>query len=230
MKYGYFTPKMKMADLVSANHMLILLMPRLGLSLGFGEMSLQELCEREGVSVAFVLLVFNVYSFDSYQPDERVLNPSDMSCLVPYLRESHRYYLKERLPHIEKHLMRVAQHAGERYGEILKKFFVDYRHEVKDHFDCEECEVFPYMERLLKGEATNKPMSEHFADNHSDMIEKLQDLTQIVYKYLPGNAMTEELNELVFGVMQLSADLEKHALLEEKILLPYIHQLERSVL
>ena len=72
-------------------------------------------------------------------------------------------------------------------------------------------------------------MSEHFADNHSDMVEKLQDLTQIVYKYLPGSAMTEELNELVFGIMQLSSDLQKHARLEEKILIPYIHQLERSV-
>lgn len=228
MKNGCFTAKMKMADVVATNYMLILVMPRLGISLGFGEQSVKEVCEKAGTPVDFALMVFNVYTFDNYQPDENVLNTNEMARLVPYLRESHHYYLKERLPHIEKHLMRVAQNAGERYGEILKQFFADYQHEVSAHFECEETEVFPYMEHLLKGEITEKPMSEHFADNHSDMVEKMQDLTQIVYKYLPGSAMTEELNELVFGIMQLSSDLEKHALLEEKILIPYIHQLERS--
>lgn len=229
MKYSFFTPKMKMADVVAANYMLILVMPRLGISLGFGEQSVQEVCDRYGVSVNFVLLIFNVYTFDDYQPDECVFNPDDLALLVPYLRESHHYYLNERLPHIQKHLMRVAQNAGDRYGHILKSFFADYEHEVRDHFACEENEVFPYMEQLLMGRLSGRPISEHFADNHSDMVEKLQDLTQIVYKYLPGSVMAEELNELVFGVMQLSSDLEKHALLEEKVLLPYIHQLERSV-
>ena len=37
--------------------------------------------------------------------------------------------------------------------------------------------------------------------------------------------MTEELNELVFGIMQLSSDLEKHAILEEKVLIPYMNQI-----
>ena len=44
-------------------------------------------------------------------------------------------------------------------------------------------------------------------------------------KYVPGDSLTEELNELVFGIMQLSSDLEKHALLEEKLLIPYIGQM-----
>ena len=32
---------------------------------------------------------------------------------------------------------------------------------------------------------------------------------------------------MVFAIMQLSADLEKHALIEERILLPYVELLER---
>ena len=40
-----------------------------------------------------------------------------------------------------------------------------------------------------------------------------------------GDSMTEELNELVFGIMQLSSDLEKHAILEEKVLIPYMNQI-----
>ena len=219
---------MKMADVVAANHTLILAMPRFGISLGFGEHSVQEICEQYGLPVDFVLLIFNVYTFDDYLPDGDDLERTDFSPLVPYLEASHRYYLQERLPHIERHLLHVAGSAGERYGRVLKSFFEDYRKEVVEHFESEEREVFPYLQRLRRGEQVERPVSEHFADNHSDLVDKLGDLTQILYKYIPGDNFAEELNELVFAIMQLSADLEKHAVIEEKILLPYIMQLERG--
>ena len=219
---------MKIADVVAANHTLILAMPRFGISLGFGERSVQEICEQYGLPVDFVLLIFNVYTFDDYLPDGDDLERTDFSPLVPYLEASHRYYLQERLPHIERHLLHVAGSAGERYGRVLKSFFEDYRKEVVEHFESEEREVFPYLQRLRRGEQVERPVSEHFADNHSDLVDKLGDLTQILYKYIPGDNFAEELNELVFAIMQLSADLEKHAVIEEKILLPYIMQLERG--
>lgn len=228
MKKRYFVGRMKMADVVAANHTLILAMPRFGISLGFGEHSVQEICEQYGLPVDFVLLIFNVYTFDDYLPDGDDLERTDFSPLVPYLEASHRYYLQERLPHIERHLLHVAGSAGERYGRVLKSFFEDYRKEVVEHFESEEREVFPYLQRLRRGEQVERPVSEHFADNHSDLVDKLGDLTQILYKYIPGDNFAEELNELVFAIMQLSADLEKHAVIEEKILLPYIMQLERG--
>lgn len=218
-----------MADVIAANHNLILVMPRLGIPLGFGEHSVQEICERYGMPVDFVLLVFNVYTFDDYNPDGETIDQTNLEHLVPYLETSHKYYVNERLPHIERHLTRVAQHAGERYGAILKNFFSDYKKEVLEHFASEEREVFPYLHSLLEGSNGAHPVSEHFVDRHTDLVDKLTDLTQIVYKYLPGETMTEELNELVFGVMQLSSDLQKHAKLEEKVLMPYMMQLERSL-
>lgn len=229
MKTRYFTSKMKMADLIAVNHNLILVMPRLGITLGFGEQSVAEVCCNHGLDVDFVLMVCNVYSFDDYLPSSDILHSPALSHLVPYLMVSHQYYIKERLPHIERHLVKVASHAGDRYGMILNKFFSDYEQEVVDHFTCEEQEVFPYLQSLLDGEKVERPLSEHFVDNHTDMVDRLTDLTQIVYKYLPGDALTEELNELVFFILQLSSDLQKHALLEEKILLPYMLQLERGL-
>jgi len=216
-----------MADVVAANHTLILAMPRLGIALGFGERSVQEVCREYGVPLDFVLLIFNVYTFDDYLPGEAELTTTDFGPLVPYLEASHRYYLTERLPHIERHLLHVAGSAGERYGTILKCFFEDYRKEVVEHFESEEHEVFPYLEELVKGQRAQCPLSDHFADNHSDLVDKLKDLTQILYKYIPCEGFEEELNELVFAILQLSADLEKHAVIEEKVLLPFIKQIER---
>ena len=227
MKNRHFVAKMKMADVVSANHTLILAMPRFGISLGFGDRSVQEICAQYGLSVDFVLLVFNVYTFDDYLPDDNALETTDFSMLVPYLKASHRYYLNERLPHIQRHLVSVVSHAGEKCGRVLKDFFTSYEKEVSEHFDCEETEVFPYLQRLMAGEKPKRPMSNHFAEGHTDLVDKLSDLEQILYKYIPGDDIAEELNELVFAVLQLSSDLQKHALIEEKILLPYISQLER---
>ena len=98
---------------------------------------------------------------------------------------------------------------------------------MSDHFECEEREVFPYMQSLLAGGAERRRVSDLFTSKHSDLVDRLSDLTQIVYKYIPGDCMIEELNELVFAIIQLSEDLKKHALIEEKILLPYLSQLER---
>lgn len=222
----YYTDRTKMADVIAANHSLILVLPRFGIPLGFGEQSVQEVCERQGLATDFVLLVFNVYTFDDYLPDEQTLITTDLSYLVPYLKASHRYYLNERLPHIERHLKYITAHAGEPYSNILEKFFEDYGREIRDHFDCEEKFVFPYLQQLCDGSRSVKPREKHFADSHSDLVDRLSDLTQIVYKYLPVDCMVEEINELVFGMLQLSSDLEKHALIEERILLPYIEKME----
>lgn len=220
-----------MADVIAANHSLLLVLPRLGIRLGFGEQSVQEVCDRYHLDVAFVLLIFNIYTFDNYFPTSDALAATDLHLLVPYLQASHRYYLNERLPHIKRHLLNVAASAGDRYGTILRQFFADYEKEVEDHFSFEEQHIFPLLraagdtDHLPQGRGKQAiPQSSHLAHNHSDLVDRLTDLTSIMLKYVPGDCLTEELNELVFGVMQLSSDLEKHALLEEKLLIPYIRQ------
>lgn len=231
MQHQPFTTHTKMADIVTANHSLLLVMPRLGIRLGFGEQSVKEVCDRNNLDVDFVLLIFNVYSFEGYLPAPDTLASTNLQPLVPYLQSSHHYYLSERLPHIKRHLLNVAARAGDRYGAILRQFFADYEHEVRDHFTFEEQHIFP----LLNNTSANQPISQsssrvikkssHLSHNHSDLVDRLSDLTSIVLKYIPADSLTEELNELVFGIMQLSSDLEKHALLEEKILIPYIGQI-----
>ena len=223
---------MKMADVVAANHSLLLVLPRLGIRLGFGEQSLQEVCHRYQLDVDFVLLIFNVYTFDNYLPAADTLVTTNLQPLVPYLQSSHHYYLTERLPHIKRHLINVAGSAGGRYGTILRQFFADYEKEVQDHFAFEEQHIFPLLQAAGSDDVSSHArakqsilQSSHFAHNHSDLVDRLSDLSSIVLKYVPGECLTEELNELVFGILQLSSDLEKHALLEEKLLIPYIRQI-----
>lgn len=233
MKHHPFAPHMKMADVIMANSSLLLVMPRLGIPLGFGEQSVKEVCDRCQLDVDFVLLIFNSYTFAGYLPESDTLAAINLQPLVPYLQSSHRYYLNERLPHIKRHLLNVASHAGHRYGTVLRQFFADYEGEVQDHFTFEEQHIFPMLQEAVSAGSATKgrskktvPPSAHLAHHHSDLVDRLSDLTSIVLKYIPSDSLTEEFNELVFGIMQLSSDLERHALLEEKLLIPYIQQVQ----
>jgi regulator of cell morphogenesis and NO signaling len=153
-----------------------------------------------------------------------------MSRLVPYLSASHRYYLDERLPHIEWHLNRIADNADPKYGHVLKRFFEGYKNEVSEHFIYEETTVFPYIETLMAIHRQDKYRISDFEDAHNNVEDKLNDLLQIIFKYLPGNASQSDSISVVFDIYQLSSDLNKHTLIEDKVLIPYVKLLEKSLL
>lgn len=217
-----FTPRMKLADIIAANHNIILLLPRFGIPLGFGEKSVQEVCSAAGVPVDFMLLVCNLYTFDDYMPSIQEVSAIDMRPLVPYLKASHIYYTGERLPHIESHIAHIAECMDARTGSIFKRFYADFRSEITAHFQSEEENEFPRLIALQQSQKPKGGSKRLSSKNHSALVDTLNDLTQIVYKYLPGNNMPEETMELVFDILQLSFDIQKHALIEEKILEPYL--------
>lgn len=229
MTKQFFSTNMKLADLISANYHLILILPRLGISLGFEDKSVEDVCRNNHVDPELFILICNIYSFSDYIPDNKKITSININQLVSYLLASHQYYIQERIPHIEQHLHHIANRVEPKYGTILKKFFDDYKSEVFNHFKYEEELVFPHLKQLCESNKHQSYCIEEFTETHSNIEDKLGDLTQIIYKYLPGNILPEESIELVFDVMELSSDLNKHTLIEEKILTPYIETLERSV-
>lgn len=212
-KRTLFTSRMKMADMIASNYDLILMLPRFGIPLGFGEKTVKEVCQDNGVDDHFFLTVCNIYTFDDYRPDGEELSLIDSRLVAEHLRASHRYYLEERLPHLQHHLDRITQKAGQS-GEILRKYYADYCREVREHVRREE----KNLDEILS-HSTTQPLS-NYLKKHDNIRDKLNDLTQIIYKYLPGERLTEEMMELVFDILQLSRDLEKHAMIEELLLQP----------
>jgi regulator of cell morphogenesis and NO signaling len=220
------TKKMKLADIISFNYNLVVLLPRFGMKLGFGDKSVVEVCSKYKVSVDFFILVCNVYSFDEYIPSKDEVKDMDMSFLVPYLHVSHQHYLHERIPNMEKLLDSIADKAGDKYGTLLKEFFAGYKNEVSEHFEYEEKNVFPYIGALIKRKSRLMYHIKDYKVSHSNIEDKLTDLMQIIVKYLPGNIAQDESIELMFDIMAFSNDLNKHSLIEDKILVPYVELLE----
>ena len=55
-----FSENMKMADLILGNSKLLLMLPRFGMDLGFGDRSIAEVCRKSNVSPQFFLMICNV--------------------------------------------------------------------------------------------------------------------------------------------------------------------------
>ena len=213
MNRTLFTGRMKMADMIASNYDLILMLPRFGIHLGFGEKTVKEVCRDYDIDDHFFLTVCNIYTFDDYRPDDEESSRIDNRLVAEHLRASHLYYLEERLPHLQQHLDHITENAGPS-GEILRKYYADYCHEVREHVRREE----KNLDQILSHSAT-QPHS-HYLQSHDNIRDKLSDLTQIIYKYLPGERLSEEMMELVFDILHLSRDLEKHAMIEELLLQP----------
>ena len=211
---------MMMSDMIASNYDLILMLPRFGIHLGFGEKTVRDVCRDYGVDEFFFLTVCNIYTFDDFRPDDEELQRIDHRLVVEHLRASHRYYIEERLPHMQRHLDHVADSAGEQSAEVLKKYFSDYCREVREHVRREERNLSLMLTTINEGEPLSKGLSDTYIKGHDNIKDRLSDLTQIIYKYIPGERLNEEMMELVFDIMQLSRDLEKHAMIEEMLLLP----------
>lgn len=226
MKNLLFDENMKMANLILVNPGLILLLPRFNIPLGFGDKSVKEVCSGHGVSTDFFLLVCNIYTIDNYVPPLEKVLATDMGMLNCYLEASHSYYLDRRLPHIASHIARMTAEMDCRMGGVLKRFFEEYNNEVVAHFRYEEQYVFPHLKRLLAGETDHSYRISQYSPSHTNIEDKLDDLTQILFKYLPEEVKAYETIGAMFDILQLSEDLKKHSLIEEKVLIPYVEHLE----
>lgn len=228
MSHILFSPKMKLADVLLTNYKLLLVLNRFNIHLGFGEKSVDEVCRKQEIPTSLFLLVCNVYTFADYLPREKDLQSFDTENLMQYLLSSHLYYKQKCLPEINSKLDNVTIKLDEKTARVLQRFYNDYQTEVLNHFDYEENVAFPYINYIAKGDHTEAYDIGQYEENHSNIDEKLNDLKNIIIKYLPYIDAQEELNALLFDLFELEDDFRKHTLMEDKVLVPLVSQLEQK--
>lgn len=216
----------KLADLLELNYGLLEVLSRLGIGLGFGEQTVADACRAHGINISSFLLISNEYAFDGYVPAADLLATADLRDIVKYLHNSHESYLGNEMTRLDKNLTKLLSPTDEGQQAIVKKFFSDYRFEVEKHFDYEENTVFPYVRALLEGRGQEGYSIETFEENHSDIDEKLNDLKNIVMKYLPASCDPILRNKVLHHIFHLEEDLSHHTLVENNILVPLVNILE----
>lgn len=224
-----FSKDTKLFELMTDDRRLLQLLPRFGIGLGFGDRNVEQVCLTNHVNAELFLMICEMYSDDRFRPEREELQRIDMRDLLSYLKASHRYYLDERFPHLEEHLKRIIDACGQKHGPMLSQFYGEYKQEVMRHIQYYEEEVvFPYIEALLNGQRTDSYQIGEFEHNHTNIQDTLDDMMNILLKYLPGDILPKERIEISLDIMELSDDLNRHSLIEERILIPCVESLENA--
>lgn len=221
-----FSELMKLADLIDVNFKLLNVLSRMGISLGFGENTIQEVCERQNIDLKSFLLICSVYTYDGYVPSAELLTGADPATIVDYLHNSHSFYLQKEFAGLEVELKAMVEPCDATQKKIVARFFADYKAQVTNHFEYEENVVFPYIRALMAGQRQQGYSIDQFEDNHSNIDETLNDLKNIVMKYLPDTCDTILRNQVLYRIYRLGEDLLKHTLIEDNILIPMINKIE----
>lgn len=230
------TGESKLVDIIQLNQRLLLVISRFGISLGFGDKSVAEVCKANGLNTSLVLLVLNVFNSHSYSVPE-LLPKNYIAELIQYLKNGHKYFLTSKLPYIEELINRFIEKNDNPNSYLLRNFFKEYTNEVVEHMSLEERTVFPYILGLLQQSDVEKadvrqPLTykiDDFIDNHSNIEEKLDDLKQLLIKHFPPTPDQFFRNLILFELFDLDYDLNDHNGLEERILTPIVRTLEKEI-
>jgi len=242
MEKKLISASMKMADVVHLNYLLLFVLDRFGIKLGFGDKTVNEVCKEYQVDVGFFIEIANSFLDKDYMPhSDKDTFPAELA--IKYLRNTHQYYLEEKVPEIEGLIHDMVNNCrlDTRNIDILNNFFEVYKQELTDHIKREEDGVFPYVLRISKAyqnhqisESLYQEMKEYnihdYANEHDNVEQKLYDLKNIIIKYLPPVENSLLCHKILIELFNLEKDLNDHALLEDKLIVPIISEQEKHLL
>ena len=224
-----YVPTDKMSDMICSDYALLQVMSRFGLSLGFGESTIEEVCHSNNVDCNTFLAVANfMLQKDGYAFDE--IESISIPTLINYLKRSHHYFLNFQLPNIREKLLRyVDKSENKEVSQLVIHFFDSYVKEVFSHMGFENTEIFSYVENLLQGKKDPRYCITDYADKHEQTDVKLTELKNIIIKYLPTNDDDYLSNALLFDLFSCIEDLDAHGHIEDFIFVPAVRHLEKQI-
>lgn len=214
----------KLRDVISTNSSILMVMSRFGIALGFGEKTVGEICEEQGVDCGTFLAVSNFCS-GNYVDESSINLPS----LIDYLKRAHSYFLDYNLPMIRRRIIEAIDCSGnDELALLILQFYDNYVGEVRKHMAYEDKRVFAYVSSLLQGKYNKEYTIRTFADKHNSISVKLKELKDIIIRYYPGKN-NDALNSVLFDIINCELDLNMHCRVEDCLFVPAVERLEEEV-
>ena len=226
-KHKIYEADDRMISIIQDNYGILQCLGSFGINLGFGNKTVRELCEDQGVDTLTFLAVVN-FTINGY------LGPDDVGrlsipTLMQYLRASHEYYLGFELPFIRKELCEAIDET-DNMAKLIVRLYDEYAHSILLHMKYEEKTVFPYVESLLDGKTMDNYDIETFSKHHGQTDQKLRELKNIIIKYLPTDGLrNNQLSATLYDIYNCELWLAQHAEVEDHIFIPAIRNLEKKI-
>lgn len=225
-----YTKEDKLFELICSDYNLLNVISRFGLHLGFGEKTIEEVCEEKSIDCNTFLAIINFTKTNG----ENIwhINNISLQTLCDYLKQSHSYYLNFLLPSIRRKLIEaIGILPDNEIAILILKFYDEYCLEVEKHLKIENKEIFPYVERLIRGEINkaDSKYSESITSMHRRPLDqKLSELKNLIIKYFKNENNTYLVNSVLYDIFLLEEDLICHCKLETQLFLEEIKKLENK--
>jgi regulator of cell morphogenesis and NO signaling len=220
-----YEPSDKMITLIKDNYSVLQALGSFGISLGFGDKTVDETCQMNGVDTYTFMSVINftINGYGNFENDEQI----SVSTLLHYLKASHTYYLDFQLPFIRRELQESIV-PQDPLGQLIMRFYDEYAQEIRRHMKYEEKTLFPYVQSLLDGRPMNDYNIDTFSKHHDSTDKKLRELKLMMIKYLPSDTHSNnKMTATLYDIYNNEEWLRQHAEVEDHIFTPAIKRLER---
>ena len=191
---------------------------RLDIRLPFGDISVEQMCKREGYNTELFLILCSIHASESFQPSTERLTVEVLPEVIGYLRASHRYYAEKMLPHTSAHLQEILEHCDSLSRSMLRRFYDDYMSYILDHFHAEEEHLFSVIDNAAVREADLTLLDLP----HDDIDDRSNDIASLIFKSLPEDAPTKLRIVTLEHIYALRDDLRRHNNVERLILKPLV--------
>ena len=219
-----YEPDDKMISLIRDNYDLLQSLGSFGISLGFGDKTVKETCDDNGVDTYTFLAVvnFTINGCGEFENDDKLSVPT----LLHYLEACHAYFLDFQLPYIRRELQE-SLNEHDSLGNLILRFYDEYAHEIRRHMRYEQKTLFPYVQSLIDGHPNSDYNVDTFSKHHSATDKKLRELKLLIIKYLPQDGLhNNQLTATLHDIYENEVWLRQHAMVEDCIFVPAIRRME----
>lgn len=226
----YIKADMKMSGLIKENPRLILLLEHLEIDFAVEDKIVSRICDDNEIPLPIFLLFGNLYN--GFHPDtNEIKSINDILTIIRFLKNSHNYYKTDKYPEIINYIKELQNKTENEDVKLIEKFFEDYFNEVLEHLDYEDNIAFPFFINLIEHDNNNLKTGfsvNDYREHHTDIETKLGDLKNLLLKHIHIPNQLPLRRKLFLSLLELEDDLQIHALIEEKILLPLITEVEKN--
>lgn len=218
----------KLSNVLANDYRLLQVMSRFGISLGFGEKTIAEVCSQCGADADTFLAIIN-YIKNGAEDKLQNVDAVRVSSVLSYLKRTHTYFLDYLFPSIRFHLLNAIDcSVRNEIAFLILKFFDEYVEEVRKHMESEESTIHAYVEKMLDGDSVTIENSQLLSRHHEIIEAKLKELKNLFIQYYPQKENNEKLNSVLLSIYQAEEDLSIHCLVEDNIFSPAVRRLEHQ--
>lgn len=192
---------MPLGAVINSHTSIVPVLDRMGINLGVGDSTVEDVCVEKGINVDFVIAILNTFLNEGYFP-EKSFQTVSREDIESYMNSTYEYYLGAQLPVIEAHLMRLIN--GENAPlHIIKRMVEDIRLSIINAMGSDKKTDYAASDEYYQG-----------------AISLIDDVKNLIIKHISGRYDKNMCYALLFFLSSFRKDLNHHLRIRSRVLIP----------